>query len=239
MPEPTAPPRDDPPADFIRTQLAFAAHIRDPQHQPRPADVEERRMAIYRDLFFNNIASLLETSFPVLRKLLTQAHWHGMIRDFLIRHRCKTPLFLELPQEFLEYLRNQRVQQRDDPPFLLELAHYEWVELALSVSDDDPDPSLADPNGDLQSGCPVISPLVRNLAYRFPVHRIGPDFQPREPDPKPTRLLVYRTRQDQIEFMEIKHLAAVVVRLRGDAMDAEVRALVLSSSAQAQCPTGP
>lgn len=170
-------------------------------------------MAIYRDLFFNNIASLLETSFPVLRKLLTQTHWHGMIRDFLIRHRCKTPLFLELPQEFLEYLSNQREPERDDPPFLLELAHYEWVELALSVSDDDADPSLADPNGDLLTGSPVISPLARNLTYRFPVHRIGPDFQPTQPDPKPTHLLVYRDRQDQIQFMEINVVTQRLLQL--------------------------
>jgi hypothetical protein len=171
-------------------------------------------MAIYRDLFFNNMASLLETSFPVLRKLLTQTHWHGMIRDFLIRHRCKTPLFLELPQEFLEYLSNHRAPPHgDDPPFLLELAHYEWVELALSVSDDDADPSLADPNGDLLAGLPVISPLARNLTYRFPVHRIGPDFQPREPDPKQTHLLVYRNRQEQIEFMEINVVTQRLLQL--------------------------
>jgi len=34
--------------EFMRTQYAFAAHIRDPQHQPAPADIEDRRIAIYR-----------------------------------------------------------------------------------------------------------------------------------------------------------------------------------------------
>ena len=51
-------------------QYRFAAHIRDPQHVPAPEGIEDRRMAIYRDLFFNNLKSLLSSTFPVLKKLL-------------------------------------------------------------------------------------------------------------------------------------------------------------------------
>lgn len=36
---------------FKKTQYEFAAHIRDPQLNPKPADVEARRMNIYTDLF--------------------------------------------------------------------------------------------------------------------------------------------------------------------------------------------
>ena len=199
--------------DFMRRQYEFAAHIRDPARQPRPADVKERRMAIYRDLFFNNVESLLAGNFPVLRRLLADEHWHGMVRDFFIRHRCETPLFLELSQEFLEYLQSEREAEPRDPPFLLELAHYEWVELALSVSDEDPDPKAADPNGDLLAGHPLVSPLIWSLTYRFPVHRIAPDFQPQEPGPEPTRLLVYRTRSDDIEFLEINAVTQRLLQL--------------------------
>ena len=46
-------------------QLAFAAHIRDPQNRPAPAGIEDRRMAIYRELFFNNVRDLLGRGFPV------------------------------------------------------------------------------------------------------------------------------------------------------------------------------
>jgi hypothetical protein len=209
---------------FMQTQAAFAAHIRDPEHQPPPAGIEDRRMAIYRDLFFSNVSTLLETNFPVLRKLLPDAHWRDMIRDFLIRHRCHTPLFLELPQEFLDYLGHERDANSADPPFLLELAHYEWVELALSVSDDQADPNVADPNGDLMAGIPVVSPLAWNLSYRYPVHRIGPNFQPGEANvPAPdqgveqrTHLLAYRNRQDRVEFMEINAVTQRLLQLLHD-----------------------
>jgi hypothetical protein len=198
------------PSGLFRRQYEFAAHIRDPARRPRPADVEERRMAIYRDLFYNNVASLLAGNFPVLRKLLPDEHWHAIIRDFFVKHRCETPFFLELSQEFLEYLQTERETDLRDPPFMLELAHYEWVELALSVSDRDPDLTDTDPNGDLLAGRPRISPLAWNLTYRFPVHRIAPGFQPAEPGPQPTHLVVYRNRTDDVEFLEIN---AVTQRL--------------------------
>ena len=70
-----------------------------------------------------------------------------------------------------------------DPPWLAELAHYEWVELALQIAERRRLPPH-DPDGDLLDGVPVLSPLAWPLAYRWPVHRIGPDSSPSAP---PTR----------------------------------------------------
>ena len=75
---------------------------------------------------------------------------------------------------------------------MLELAHYEWVELALSIDEREPDPASVDPRGDLLDGRPEISPLVWSVQYRFPVHRISPENQPSEPPQSPTHLVIYR-----------------------------------------------
>ena len=48
-------------------QTRFAAHLRHPATHPAPDDVEDRRMAIYRRLFFRNISNFLAKNFPVLR----------------------------------------------------------------------------------------------------------------------------------------------------------------------------
>jgi hypothetical protein len=56
--------------DFIRRQLAFAAHLRDPSKIAGPEDVGDRRMAIYRDLVFKNVSSILSGSFPVVHRIL-------------------------------------------------------------------------------------------------------------------------------------------------------------------------
>ena len=38
---------------FTEIQLRFTAHIRDPERIPPPADVDDRRMAVYRDLLYS------------------------------------------------------------------------------------------------------------------------------------------------------------------------------------------
>ena len=199
-----------PESGFKRLQKAFAEHIRNPREVPAPKGIEDRRMAIYRDLFYNNIESFLSGNFPVLHEITPDEKWHGIVRDFMINHRCETPHFPEIAQEFLAYLSGSRVAEADDYPFMLELAHYEWVELALGISDEDADLPPHDPNGDLLEGVPLISPVAWNLSYSYPVHRISPEMIPDAPSGEPNHLVVYRDRLDKIHFLEIN---AVTQRL--------------------------
>lgn len=209
--------------DFRARQLDFAAHIRDPEAHAAPADVEPRRMQIYLDLFYNNIESFLAGAFPVAKRLLAEERWHGLVRDFVRRHPSESPYFLEISQEFLTFLADG--EPGDVPPFLLELCHYEWVELALSVAEEDVPQAGLDPQGDLVRGEPVVSPLIWKLAYHYPVHQIGPDFQPQQPGETPTQLLVYRKRDDSVRFMVVNALTmALLDELEaggtgGDALD--------------------
>ncbi len=205
---------------FQQRQFAFAAHIRDPQHAARPADVPESRMAVYRELFYNNLDSFLATSLPVLHGLLDTAHWQSMVRDFLVQHRAHSPYFLDIPREFLSYLDAERGAHPDDPPFMRELAHYEWVELALAVDDRAVDCADFDPDGDLLDGHPVLSPLAWPLQYRFPVHRIRAEYQPSAPPETPTFLLVYRDAGDTVRFIELNAVSARLIGLLTEHADA-------------------
>ncbi len=195
---------------FQQTQFELAAHIRDPERDAPPAGIEDRRLQIYRELFFNNVSGLLSEAFPVLRSLQSRQVWERRIRRFYADYRCQTPYFLEISEEFMRWLGEQRAAHPDDPPFIHELAHYEWVELALNVSDQPIQPEGLDLNGDVYLGRPRVSPLAWHLAYRYPVHRISPENQPRQPGEQPTYLVVYRDRGDQIHFLEIN---AVTYRL--------------------------
>jgi hypothetical protein len=105
-------------SEFQRKQYEFAAHIRDPEHNAAPAGIEDRRMAIYRELFFNNLLKLVGNTFPVLRKLHSPERWRGLIREFMVKHESSTPYFLEIPQEFLAFLENEHAADPDDFPFL-------------------------------------------------------------------------------------------------------------------------
>ncbi|MCH8865934.1 MAG: putative DNA-binding domain-containing protein [Proteobacteria bacterium] len=194
--------------DFQKKQFAFAAHIRDPKNAPAPAGIEDRRMAIYRELFFNNLRSLLATMFPVLKKLHSTAKWNRMIRLFMQKHRAKTPYFLQLPREFLDFLQNEYELRDDDFPFLIELAHYEYIEIALSISEDSNDLQGVDPDGDLLANVPVKSVLTWVYSYQYPVHRISPGFLPQAPEAQPIFLAVYRGDDDKVGFLELNTMTA-------------------------------
>jgi len=200
-------------AEFQAHQLRFTAHIRDPERAPRPSDVPERRMAVYRELLYNNVESFIAHGFPVLRRLYEDAAWHRLVRGFFARHRARTPYFLEIPREFLDYLEKTHSPGPEDPPFLTELAHYEWVELALSVSDAEPQPDSFDPDGDLLTGRPVLAPTAWYLAYTWPVHRIGPEYRPTTPPETPTFLLVYRGLDEAVHFTELNPVTARLLEL--------------------------
>jgi hypothetical protein len=202
--------------DFQKKQYAFAAHIRDPDNNPPPADIEDRRMAVYRELFFNNLLKLLSGTFPVLKKLHTADQWRAMIRQFMVSHHAQTPYFLEIPKEFLAFLEHEYESDAGDFPFLLELAHYEWAELALTVSEESNDDLSVDTEADLLAGIPVKSRLAWQLAYRFPVHRISESFQPLEADAQPTFLVIHRSPEDDLGFMELNPVTARLLELIAD-----------------------
>ena len=197
--------------DFIRKQFEFTAHIRNPDINSKPDDIEDRRMGIYRELFYNNVEGFISSGFPILREIFDDTTWHAMVRDFFSRHHCKTPYFLEISEEFLDYLENER-DSKDDPAFIKELAHYEWVEMALSVADQEIDDTGIDPQGDFLRNIPVVSPLAWLLSYQFDVQHIGPDYQPSSPPEQITTLIVYRDRNDQIGFMEVNPVTAHMIQ---------------------------
>jgi uncharacterized protein len=190
------------PVDFKTKQLEFTRYIRNPEIYSVPANVKPERMAMYRELIFNNINSFLSSNFPVVRKILDDQQWFDLVQDFFSSHSSKTPYFSEIAEEFLEYLENERVNENDFP-FLLELAHYEWVEMALSVSKEEVVLSGQKSMDELRHCTIKLSPLALPLVYRFPVHLIDPEYLPLTLPERPTFIVVYRNLEDEVKFMEV------------------------------------
>ena len=203
---------------FKKKQSEFSAYIRDPDNNPLPGGVKKKRMDMYRELFFNNINSFLISNFPVLHRILEEKQWTALAQDFFSRHSCKTPYFTEIPEEFIRYLQTDRMSIDHEPPFMLELAHYEWVEMALMISKEtfpDLDQSLIEHPLDYKI---ALSPLAWALGYQYPVHKISPDFQPENPPEQPTYLVVYRDASFEVRFLEI---TATIFRLLQTIQDQE------------------
>lgn len=207
-------------AGTLDAQLrAFAAHLRDPIAHPAPPGIENRRLQVYRELVFNNMRELLSGNFPVIRRTLPAETFDALVRDFLAHHRARTPLFPELAQEFVQFLGQRALAGAGDPPWLAELAHYEWVELALQLADA-PMPAH-DAHGDpgsrpgqaMLDGVPLVSPLAWPLAYAWPVQQIGPGYAPQTMPVAPTLLLVRRDAHGDIHFSTLSPLVYRLLEL--------------------------
>jgi len=202
--------------DFQHYQRIFTARIRDPRSQPRPPGAPAQRMRAYEALIYNNLESFLLACFPVCRKLLGKTRWTRLVRAFLRDHVSATPYFREIPAEFLGYLHTIAPIEADLPGWLSELAHYEWVELALDTSDADHILPPYDEQGDLLNGHPLPNPVMRVLAYRWPVHRLAPRFKPTAPPAESTLISAYRGRDLRVHFLLLNPASARLLNLLQD-----------------------
>ena len=192
---------------FQPFQQDFAAHLRDPRRRACPQGLPARRAGVYRELVFNNLCGVVDNCFPVCRAVLGEERWRRLCRRFLRDGALHTPWFREIPQEFVRFLAALPAARL--PRWLAELAHYEWAELAVDVMNAPLPPH--DPAGDLLDGQVVLNPALLNLAYVWPVQRIGPDYRPRLP--QPTHLVVYRAADDSVRFCEINPVTARLLAL--------------------------
>ncbi|EED33311.1 conserved hypothetical protein [gamma proteobacterium NOR5-3] len=188
----------------------MAAYLRDPDGASPPANIEARRLQIYRDLVYRNIEGFISSAFPVLRGLYSDDAWERRVRSFIQTHHCKTPLFLRISEEFLSFMA--ALPPEELRPFEAELAHYEWLELAVDVAEGDVPPlrnlDAAPCLSELRAS---LSSTARLGSYRYPVHRIGNSFQP-ESVGDPSFLLVYRDRESRVQFMELSSGSARLIQ---------------------------
>lgn len=194
------------PERLAALQREFADHIRNPDQNPAPGEVEDRRMAIYRRLFFNNLSGLFGKNFAIARRLLPDPDWHRLIRAFMIEHRATTPLFPEIGREFVRFLADHPEHYADRWPWLAELCH--WRFLITSVRNDDAEPAAmaADRQGDLMTSRPLLNPTLRLAHYQWPVQKMRVD---RILDrPEATLLAVWRRRDNEIGRLRVNPVTA-------------------------------
>ncbi|MBD9562649.1 DUF2063 domain-containing protein [Pseudomonas sp. PDM09] len=209
---------------LYQQQDILTRYLRDPDHCAPPAGMDVARVQVYRDLVFSNLSSLLSGTFPVLVKILGDGEWRSLVRIFLRDYRARTPKFGEIAQEFVEFLASEPLALSDGPwpPFMVELARYEWVEMALQQSEAEPLP--ASDAGLLLDRPLQVSPLAWPLAYAWPVQLVGPDYRPDSPPAQPTLLLVCRAEDWSVRFSELSPLAWRLLQRIGEFTQLDGRA---------------
>jgi hypothetical protein len=210
--------------NLFQQQNTLGLYLRDPERCAPPAEMDVARAQVYRELIFLNLSTLLSGTFPVLIKILGDEQWRTLVRVFLRDYRAHTPKFGEIASEFVEFLASEppALSEGPWPPFMVELAHYEWVEMALQQSEAEP---LAPSDAGLILERPLqVSPLAWPLAYAWPVQLVGPDYRPQVPPAQPTLLLVRRSDDWSVKFSELSPLAWRLLQRIGEFPELDGRA---------------
>ena len=202
---------------FQQVQREMTDWLREPERKPAP-DVELRRLNIYRELFFNNVRDFVENAYPMLKSLLPEEQWSALVTDFFAEHRCQSPYFRDISLEFRQWMESARTDLLAARPWIPELLHYEWVELAAECSEvDADDPAVdtrVDEDGDLLAGIPVVGACVWPLVYRWPVHTFTPGDPPADTPPElPTCLVVFRDDEGSVSFLAVSAVTARLLEL--------------------------
>ena len=197
---------------FQLIQLSFTEYLRGSGSKDTAEAQKSRRQEIYRDLVYKNINHCIADVFPITKNFFTESEWEILIREFIRVHRLQTPYFLEICQEFLVYFMHTRKLLQTDPPFALELAHFEWIQLAVDIADTNIPECL---HNSAPSGNSLwkASPLVVGLTYFYPVHLIDEYYLPKGPGVQPTYLLVYRNKNDDLNVLETDNLSLRIIQL--------------------------
>ena len=198
--------------EFQRYQLAFTAHIRNPKTNKKPAQVDDARMAVYREIVFNNILNSVTTCFPVCVQVLGAHAWQKLVRDFFAKHQATSPIFREIPQQFLQFLTTAAYL----PAYFQQLAYYEWVELNVNTLDITLFNRLQAPfniskTTDVLNEKPILTPAHMLLEFDYAVHKISKRNLPKVKEK--TYLLVYRDSKFKVKFIELNPTTYQLLRL--------------------------
>lgn len=210
------------PASLQQFQRSFGQFLRDPHHVKRPKGVPKRASDIYHSLLFSNVKEFLDTCFPVCQSMISPARWQRLCRVYFRDWHSHSPMFTDIPAEFVTFLQNTRHGQ-PLPAWFGELAHYEWIELAVDIHPANlaeyiaihTDDSLAGANvadvliTALHTGTLTLNPSLQNLYYRWPVHQLSPDFKTRKR--VDTYVLVYRDNAHDVRFMYINPMTSALL----------------------------
>jgi hypothetical protein len=220
--------------NFKQVQQQFAAYIRSPDSNPPPADIETRRLQVYRELFFNNVKGFLDSAFPVLKTLYSDSNWTNLAQQFFSRHACHSPFFLQIAEQFVSFLQNYQ-PTADEPVFLAELAHYEWAELYIATLVASQPLAALNPaqlqGAALQSTALQLSELAMLCAYQYPVQQICVDFQPNTPQ-QPVFFLLYRNAEDAVKFVQLNQATLLLLNTLAEQPGLSFNALIRNISPQ-------
>ncbi len=159
----------------------------------------------YRRLIRNNIHNAMKQAFPIAYTVLSETQWNTLIDDFHAHHSAATPQVWKLPLEFYSFVKANNYTDKYSLPYLNDLLHFEWIEIAVHTMEDKAPESFR------KEGNPLSDEIIVHSEYRlirltYPVHLYAAKEALQYPDDY--FLLTLRTRDFDVRFVDLPPLHA-------------------------------
>ena len=194
-------------AALKKFQRQFSQHIRHPKRFHKPSQVPQDRMSVYSRLIFNSMEDVLSGCFPFCKEALGKINWLKLLRDFFSTHSCQRPFYRQVPEEFIDYLSVK--SRKNFPSYLPHLAHFEWLELDLYVSEKVNTLRFSE---DLGEGKIVFTQPCQLVTYPYPVHLIRKGYKSKTRT-EDCYYLFYRDAALDVKWMLLNPAQAKLIHL--------------------------
>ena len=219
--------------DFQQYQHQFVDYLRNPLKNEVLPESLPQGSRVYAKLLSSKMEGSGYNCFPISCQLLGAVRWKQLIQTFIRDHRCISPLYREIPDEFVDYLMNQQTPLKL-PEFIVELAHYEWMELVLETVKPSQSGNFFPVKSDLLTVIPALNPVLHLLHYHYPVQNISAsdpywkNWESRlEPYPQEAIILAgLRDSNDKIHFIELNAVTTRLIELMQEGLSTGEQALL-------------
>ena len=214
----------DAPEVFRADPAAYAAaHGLDPRDQ-RALERYKGRLLTYRALVRFALTDPVPDCFPITQALLDrEGAWRACLDAFVDSRSIQSPYYRHILPTFVSWLADSSWGQ-DRWPYILQLAHYEYLELEVLRHPDETAPPGLCPEP-APERVAVFSGSTRNMAYSWEVHEASiEDPEPRE---SPSRLICHRDPEGDFQVREVDaESSAFLTRcLQGETLAAAAKAV--------------
>ncbi len=176
------------------------------------------RLLVYRELVRGNLRRAVQLSIPRTMARLG-AVFDEYFDRFLLERAPRTHYLRDVTGELLDYCAPLWLEDTRVPRFLCELAYHEALHIEVSALPTLARDHVAAPLS-LEAGV-ALSDAVRLVSYRYAVHDLPASEDDRtEAAERPVLLLVYRSPEHEVRYLELTPLAYGIARslLEGQAL---------------------
>lgn len=177
---------------------------------------KSHRLPQYRRLVFTIIVDSLQQAYPIAYDLLGDAVWRNTVSHFFATHNCTENEVWKMPHDFLLYAYDQKLEEKLNIPYLIELLELEWTEIEIFGM---PDVLIEQHTiQDIWKDNFQINPYLKILNFNYPIHKIRKDENLKHKGNY--FVLCYRDLDTlKVQFLEITTLGAVILNALNDGMD--------------------